>query len=266
MYLSPFSTIEESLDTGRQTPVTPRSFFQEIKENSIDKHFSEIPVSADLFRLARKYELHEISKSSHIIPFVNNIEKASQHEVIFNLLLHLSKLFQPQVVNNLSADDFAKNVNLAIPDTLTKYLVSKFSEDGVVSRLLKTCHQIVLAKALSAIKALLIKNNIQTHDVKGAWKILIEWKKDKNGKISQVSTIHRRKEMVYQKMENDWRREDIFDFEWEMRINFSEKFEISGVEILLLDFGFLNDEGKTKYSSKVKDVLQCFKDFGKNTK
>jgi hypothetical protein len=126
------------------------------------KKFEELPVSKDVIRLAHKVKIlvrDDITTEYEI----KNKENDGQINVIFNLFDQIGKIVQPDI--NLNKEEFLKEVNLDLEETLTKYILKNFKE-GPVTSIFKTIQQTLIGRTVINIRTELDKFGLKFRDAK----------------------------------------------------------------------------------------------------
>lgn len=136
-------------------------------------------------------------------------------------------------------------------------MVDKFGEDKVINTVLKTCHQTIISRVLHRLKDTFINHKVdmQIKDFRGGWSIMIILEKDRDGNITKLSCKHSRKEIVYERVEDEVDLKECFVFAWDYIHHFDVKtLNISSVEMNLVDIFNLKEE----YKEKAKMLRQAF--------
>ena len=175
-----------------------------------ERKLSQLAVTKDIPRLAKKFEIYVNDKK---IPVTSN-EDDSLEIALYNVLRILGKELQNI---ELDKDEFFKTVNFSSHFSLHDYMLEKFGETGLTTCVLKSCHQGLVGSCLHKLKLTLIKDKVDVpiKDVRGAWKIFIKIKKDKNNNITFISTTHERQEYVYDKVPSTADYINYFRIIWE---------------------------------------------------
>jgi hypothetical protein len=113
------------------------------------KKIGELPVAKDVVRLAHKINVNE--KIGEEIKLKTNYgEKPEQVQVIYNLIEKSGEELQPKV--KISKEEFNKTVNLIEPETLTKFMVENFEENGPLTTIFKSIQQTLIARVLHRLR------------------------------------------------------------------------------------------------------------------
>mmetsp|Transcript_11121 Transcript_11121/g.41538 ORF Transcript_11121/g.41538 Transcript_11121/m.41538 type:complete len:448 (-) Transcript_11121:46-1389(-) len=161
-------------------------------------------------------------------------QRIEQKQVIFNFLYCLKQ----QLCNEISMDwdEFNEQIYMNDHETVTKYLTDKFGEDGILTLILKSCHQTIIAKVLRRLR----ETGLTFKDVRGSWRIQIRISKCGN----YVSSLHRRKEQMIYRDHTGFGFDNEFQFEWELETFYNVKSQtIDNVEVRLLS---MDDVDMTK--------------------
>jgi hypothetical protein len=205
----------------------------------------DLPVAKDIARLAKKFT---IELNSKVIEFT---DYKTNQEALFEILRILGLELQNITITR---EMFEKQVNPDDHYTISHFIVDQFGESGMVSSLLKTIHQTIVARVLHRVKDTLVADSIpmQIRDSRGQWKIKIKILKDKLGNLLTLSSTHERKEIAYQRQEGVTELVDLFVFSWEYvhLLNVSTG-AISSVEMNLLDTG----KQELHYSGLLRNVF-----------
>jgi hypothetical protein len=163
-----------------------------------DKPLEKLPVSKDLPRLARNFEVFVPDDDADIrLARVQSFKEVKDwkantklnfvpdpdddpNEIPKNILLY--QLLQALAQNLPKHDrqkifptyeEYEKSVNLDDPTSLNNFLLEQFGEEHEVIRLLKVCHQSVIVNILLGARHALTKHHVQFKDVRGAWRIQV---------------------------------------------------------------------------------------------
>ena len=129
-----------------------------------------------------------------------------QKQTVFHFLYCLKQLLCKEV--SMDWNDFNSRVYMNDHETVTQYLLEKFGEDSILTLLLKSCHQTIIAKVLRRFR----EAGLTFKDARGSWRIQIRISKCGN----YVSSLHRRKEQMIYRDDTGFGFEDEFKFEWEL--------------------------------------------------
>jgi hypothetical protein len=223
-----------------------------------------LAVSKDLLRLCKKYHIMKRTNSTEQFTeyqFTKDIQKADVLTIMYDLIRCLAQEVQPDVDVG-SQEEFKKKVNPNDHYSLSKFLVSKFKEDGNVVSILKTLHQTIIARVLHRFRDTFRSGypEIGFRDSRGSWHVFIYITKDPNtGKIQSVTSAHRRTEQVYTPSPNSFDYLNCFKFKWELQMHFDiNTFTVNKVTLSLLDIIYDEKKLKKKFQREEKIVRQTF--------
>jgi hypothetical protein len=230
------------------------------KTASKEKKLAQLPVTKDIPRLAKKFQIFVNEKE---IPVISS-EEDSLEDATFNILKILGKELQNI---DLERQEFSKKVLFTSHISLTEYMLEKFGETGITNCILKSCHQGIIANCLHGLKSTMIKDKVDVpiRDVRGAWKLFVKIKKDKNGNLTFISTSHERQEYVYDKIPSTADYINYFRIVWEFVSIYNVKtFEIENVEMNLIDIIYEQKEFEVGSKDKANIIRQIFKNSKSN--
>lgn len=270
--------------------------YTDVRRLSTDKELKDLAVSKDIYRLARKVRIHEVPEhlfdmenetsrarqeslvkslphltvaASHgrtpyipdedvkIIDYIDNIKEAEQIDVLYALMSALVKELQPDT-EMLDAETFAERINLNDHTTMTSYLSDDIGENSFLVRVLKSCHQTIIARLLHRLR----DDELTFKDVRGSWRILIRFSKNPDtGALSHLSTIHRRREQMYLRSDDGFNFTNMYQFEWEVESHYAltDEAVVNNVEMRLLGIHFANDDDLKLYGNHAKHLQAIFK-------
>jgi hypothetical protein len=181
-----------------------------------DKPLEKLPVSKDLPRLARAFEVYVPDNDKHDNNVFNvqsfkevtdwkaltnhkyvpdpedDPNEIPKHIVLYQLLQVMAQNLPKSDLDKSfpSYEKYEQTVNLNDPLTLNTFLLEQFGEEHEVIRLLKVCHQSVIINILLGARHALTKHHIQFKDVRGAWRIQVHMpaKKQEEKKVSDEDT------------------------------------------------------------------------------
>jgi hypothetical protein len=226
------------------------------------KKFEYSPVSTDLPRLARTFVIQKYNENSlEKVNFTENIKTDKLEKVIHGLIGQLLNFLNPS--NNIispSFEDFQKEVNLSITETLGDYLLKHYGEATPLNRMLKACNQAVTITALGHIRKALTEKEINFKDCRGCWNIYFH-----TGKNQTTPTVlHKRKEQVF-RFTKEGGLDNLFKFEWEIEITFDslEIKQIKGIGLRIasieMDSEILKEEEKEMQIKVMNEALKELK-------
>jgi hypothetical protein len=230
------------------------------KISSKEKKLEKLPVTKDIPRLAKKFHIFVNEKE---IPVISS-EEESLEDATFNIFKILGKELQNV---DLDKTEFSKKVLFTSHFSLTEYMLEKFGETGITTCILKSCHQGIIANCLHGLKSTMINDKVDVpiRDVRGAWKIFVHIKKDKNGNLTFISTTHERQEYVYDKIPSTADYINYFRIIWEFVSIYNVKsFEIENAEMNLLDIIYEQKEFEVGSKDKANIIRQIFKNSKSN--
>lgn len=103
---------------------------------------------------------------------------------------------------------------------------------------------------------------MQIKDFRGSWHIYIIFEKDRTGNLTKLSCKHSRKEIVYERREDQVDLIECFTFAWDYIHHFDVKtLEISSVEMNLVDVSILKEEYKEKAKTLRQAFINCLKNI-----
>eukprot|EP01080_Neovahlkampfia_damariscottae_P012465 gene12465-6215_t len=226
---------------------------------SKERKLSQTAVTKDIPRLAKKFEIYVNEKKMPVN------EDDSLEMALYNILKILGKELQGI---NLDKEEFFKKVtNTSSHFALTDYILEKFGETGITTTVLKSCHQGLVGSCLYKLKSTLIKDKVDVpiKDVRGAWKIFIKIKKDKNNNITFISTTHERQEYVYDKVPSTADYINYFRVIWEFVSIYNLKtFDIEKVEMNLKGIEYEQKEFIQGAKDKANYIRQIFNNSKNN--
>jgi len=159
----------------------------------------------------------------------------------------------------ISTKEISSSVQLHDPNTLMTFLLKRFKEFPPALQALKVFHQAVVVSFLGHLgESVFYNSGLRFKDVKGSWKIIITYNQgyQRNNRIPFISITHRRKEMVLSISENK-RLTEMFSFEWEVEIQFTnlELDDLHSIRARLIGFDW-NDGPKKDATKEEKEVLE----------
>jgi hypothetical protein len=161
-----------------------------------DKPLEKLPLSKDLPRLARNFEVFisdeqqeltrtqsfkeitgwkDLTQHSFIPDPDDDPNEIPKHILLYQLLQVMSQNLPKRDLAKIfpTYEQYEQAVNLDDTVTLNNFLLEHFGEEHEVIRLLKVCHQSVIVNILLGARQALSKHHVQFKDVRGAWRIQV---------------------------------------------------------------------------------------------
>ncbi|KAL0490307.1 methyltransferase-like protein [Acrasis kona] len=250
------------------------------------KDISELPVSKDLPRLAKKIKIHD--SVNDVINYIDQptdegelkpstpteidgtVGEQHRDEVLnrcmYSIVMSMSQELRDfnQNMSGMTLQMFEREINVTDHKSIQNFLTRNFGNNGRVVKVLKACNQSIIAPPVTQLKKLLL-DKIDYKDVKGEWTINIHISPVTTGhgedRREDVSVIvaHRKKEQVLVKRKITY--ELVYQFEWEFTIRFTRNVEdIESISLRLGDILFngerdFKDEEKQDIKNMLKDII-----------